>query len=167
MVVVTHIKFGLRQNKCNFFALAIHQHVRIMPIEDCAWSTSQIYRSCSAVVNKFSLDSSKVNERALKLNKNLVSLLTLSGFEFIEVFSKGFSLATAINSDKCKSNMLTKEIYLFSEQLVNVLGLNWDQLISASVDNRCVHLPSNKAIAQSIILNFVCSFFHPIGLVAP
>ena len=122
--------------------------------------------AASAVVQKLYmddyLDSFQNKDDALKLSRDLISLLKLGGFRFTKFVSNVPDVATAPDPDNRESNSSVKDICASPDQSSHVLGLKWDQVVSRGVDR-----PLDKAITQRTVLSFVSSVFDPIGLVAP
>ena len=103
------------------------------------------------------LDSFQNRDDALKLGRDLISLLKLGGIR----------LTTALDPDNRESNSSVKDICASPDQSSHVLGLMWDHVQDTLVVSRRVDRPLDKAITQRTLLSFVSSVFDPIGLVAP
>ena len=131
------------------------------------------YPEAASVVNeKFYmddyLDSFENVIHAIKISRDLVSLLKLGGFNSTKSDSNADEITSAMNPADCKtSSSPTKEIFNGAEQSSHVLGLKWYQVKDTLVISRCVDRPLNKAITQQTVLCFVSSVFDPVGLVAP
>ena len=122
----------------------------------------------SAVVQKFYmddyLDSFQNRDDALKLGRDLVSLLKLGGFHLTKFVSNVPEVTTALDLDNRESNSV-KDICTSPDQSSHVLGLKWDHVKDTLVVSRGVDRPLDKAITQRTVLSFVSSVFDPIGLV--
>ena len=124
--------------------------------------------AASAVVQKFYMDDSFQNrDDALKLGRDLISLLKLGGFRLTKFVSNVPDVTTALDPDICESKSSVKDICASPEQSSHVLGLKWDHVKDTLVVSRGVDRPLDKAITQRTVLSFVSSVFDPIGLVAP
>ena len=127
--------------------------------------------AASTVVQKFYmddyLDSFQNRDDALKLGRDLVSLLKLGGFHLTKFVSNVPDVTTGLDPDNRESNSSVKDICTSPDQSSHVLGFNWDHLKDNLVVSRRVDRPLDKAITQRTVLRFVSSVFDPIGLVDP
>ena len=127
--------------------------------------------AASAVVQNFimddCLDSFQNRDDALKLGRDLTSLLKLGGFNLIKFVSNVPDLRTALDPDNRESNSSVKDICASPDQSSHVPGLKWAHVKDTLVVSRGVGRPLDKAITQRTVLSFVSSVFDPIGLVAP
>ena len=127
--------------------------------------------AASAVVQKIYmddyLDSFQNRDDALKLGRDLISLLKLAGFRLTKFVSNVPDVTTALDPDNRESNSSVKDICASPDQSSHVLGLKWDHVKDTLVVSRGVDRPLDKAITQRSVLSFVSSVFDPIGLVAP
>ena len=127
--------------------------------------------AASAVVQKFYmddyLDSFQNRDDALKLGRDLTSLLKLGGFRLTKFVSNVPDVTTALDPDNRESNSSVKDICASPDQSSHVLGLEWDHVKDTLVVSRGVDRPLDKAITERTVLSFVSSVFDPIGLVAP
>ena len=131
------------------------------------------YSEAASVVNeKFYmddyLDSLENVTHAIKIRRDLVSLLKLGGFNLTKFVSNADEITSAMNPEDCEtSSSPIKEICNGAEQSLHVLGLKWDHVKDTLVSSRGVDRPLDKAITQRTVLSFVSSVFDPVGLVAP
>ena len=127
--------------------------------------------AASAVVRKLYMDDYldffQNKDDALKLSRDLISLLKLGGFRLTKFVSNVPDVTTALDPDNRESNSSVKDICASPDQSSHVLGLKWDQVKDTLVVSRGVDRPLDKAITQRTVLSFVSSVFDPIGLVAP
>ena len=127
--------------------------------------------AASAVVQKIYmddyLDSFQNRDDALKLGRDIVSLLKLGGFHLTKFVSNVPDVTTALDPDNRESNSSVKDICASPDQSSHVLRLKWDHIKDTLVVSRGVDRPLDKAITQRTVLSFVSSVFDPIGLVAP
>ena len=123
--------------------------------------------AASAVVQTFYMDDSFQNrDDALKLGRDLISLLKLGGFRLTKFVSNVPDVTTALDPDNCESKSSVKDICASPEQSSHFLALKWDHVKDTLVNSRGVDRPLDKAITQRTVLSFVSSVFDPIGLVA-
>ena len=114
------------------------------------------------------LDSFENVTHAIKISRDLVSLLKLGGFNLTKFVSNADEITSAMNPEDCEtSSSPIKEICNGAEQSSHVLGLKWDHVKDTLVVSRGVNRPLDKAITQLTVLSFVFSVFDPVGLVAP
>ena len=113
------------------------------------------------------LDSFQNRDDALKLGRDLFSLLKLGGFCLTKFVSNVPDVKTALDPDNRESNSSVKDICASPDQSSHVLGLKWDHVKDTLVVSRGVDRPLDKSITQRTGLSFVSSVFDPIGLVAP
>ena len=127
--------------------------------------------AASAVVQMFYMDDYldfyQNRDDALKLGRDLVSLLKLGGFHLTKFGSNMPEVITALDPGNRESNSSVKDICASPDQSSHVLGLKWDHVKDTLVVSRGVDRPLDKAITQRTVLSFVSSVFDPIGLVAP
>ena len=116
--------------------------------------------AASAVVQKFYmddyLDSFQNRDDALKLGRDLVSLLKLGRFHLTKVVSNVPDVNTALDSDNREFNSSVKEICTSPDQSSHVLGLKWDHVKDTLVVRRGVDRPLDKAITQRTVFCFFC-----------
>ena len=130
------------------------------------------YPEAASVVNeKFYmddyLDSFENVTHAIKISRDLVSLLKLGGFKLTKFVSNADEITSAMNPEESEtSSSPIKEICNGAQQSSHVLGLKWDHLKDILVVSRGVDRPLDKAITQRTVLSFVSSVFDPVGLVA-
>ena len=92
------------------------------------------YPEAASVVNeKFYisdyLDSFKNVTHAIKINRDLVSLLELGGFNLTKFVSNADEIASAMSPEDCETTFSTiKEKCNVTEQSSHVLGLKWDHV---------------------------------------
>ena len=114
------------------------------------------------------LDSFENVTHAIKISRDLVSLLKLGGFNLTKFVSNADEITSAMIPEESKtSSSPIKEICNGAEQSSHVLGLKWDHVKDTLVVSRGVDRPLGKAITQRTVLSFVSSVFDPVGLVAP
>ena len=127
--------------------------------------------AASAVVQKLYmddyLDSFQNRDDALKLGKDLVSLLKLGGFYLKKFVRNVPDVTTTLDPENPESNSSVKDICASPDQSSHVLGLKWDHVKDTLVVSREFDRPLDKAITQRTVLSFVSSVFDLIGLVAP
>ena len=132
---------------------------------------AEFTEGASTVVQKFYiddyLDSFQNRDDALRLGRDLVSLLKLGDFHLTKFVSNVPDVTAALDPDNHESNSSVKDICSSPDQLSHVLGLKWDHVKDTLVVSKRVDRPLNKAITQLTVLSFVFSVFDPIGLVAP
>ena len=132
---------------------------------------AEYHEAASAVVKKFYmdgyLDSFQNRDDALKLGRDLISLLKQGGFRLKKFVSNALDVTTALDPDNRESNSSVKDICASPDQSSHVLSLKWDHLKETLVVSRGNDRPLDKAITQPTVLSFVSSVFDPIGLVAP
>ena len=105
---------------------------------------------------------------AIKISRDLVSLLKLGGFVLSKFFSNADEITSAMNLDHCEtSTSPIKEICNGAEQSSHILGLKWDHVKDILVVSRGANRPLEKAKTQQTVLSFVSSVFDPVKLVAP
>ena len=96
--------------------------------------------AASAVVQKFYmggyLDSFQNRDGALKLGRDLVSLLKLGGFHLTKFVSNVPDVTSALDLDSRESNASVKDIWTSSDQSSHVLGLKWDHVKDTLVVSR-------------------------------
>ena len=123
-----------------------------------------------AVVQKFYMDdymdSFQNRDDALKLGRDLVSLLKLDGFHLTKFVRNVPDVTTALDPDNHESNSPVKDICASSDKSSHVLGRKWDHVKDTLVVRRGVDRPLDKAITHLTVLSSVSSLFDPIGLVA-
>ena len=113
------------------------------------------------------LDSFQNSDDALKLGRDLVSLLKLGVFHLTKFVSNVPDVTTAHDPDKCESKSSVKDFCASPDQSSHVLGLRWDHVQDTLVVSIGIDRPLDKAIPQRTVLSFVSSVFDPIRLVAP
>ena len=114
------------------------------------------------------LDSFENVTHAIKISRDLLSLLKLRGFNLIKCASKADDITSAMNPEDCKIlSSPIKELYNGAEESSHVLGLKWDHVKETLVVSRGMDRPLDKAITQRTVLSFISSVFDPFGLVAP
>ena len=155
--------FGARDSpSCANFAL-----------QKTATDNMSTYPEAALVINeKFYmedyLDSFENVTHAIKISRDLVSLLKLGGFNLTKFVSNADEITSAMNPEESETSSSTiKEICNGAEQSAHVLGLKVDHVKDTLVVSRRVDRPLNKAITQRTVLSFVSSVFDPVGLVAP
>ena len=95
------------------------------------------------------MDSFENVTNAIKISRNLVSLLKLGGFNLIKFVSNADEITSAMNPEDCEtSSSPIKEICNCAEQSSHVLGLKWDHVKNTLVVSRGVDRLLNKAITQ-------------------
>ena len=105
---------------------------------------------------------------AIKISRDLVSLLNLGGFNLTKFVSNADKKTLAMNPEHCKtSSSPIKELCNRAGQSSRVLGCKWDHVKDTLVVSRGVNRPLDKAKTQRTVLNFVSSVFDSVGLVAP
>ena len=105
---------------------------------------------------------------AIKISRDLVSLLKLGGFNMTKFVSNADKITSAMNPEDCQtSSSPIKEICNCAEQSSHILGLKWDHVKNILVVSRGVDHPLDKAITQRTVLSFVSSVFDPVEIVAP
>ena len=119
----------------------------------------------TTIMNDY-LDSFQNRDDALKLGRDLISLLKLGGFRLTKFVSNVPDVTTALDPENRESNSSVKNICASPDQS-HVLGLKWDHVKDTLVVSRGVDRPLEKAITQRTVLSYVSSVFDPIGLVAP
>ena len=99
--------------------------------------------AASAVVQKFYmddyLDSFQNRDDALKLGRDLISLLKLGGFRLTKFVSNVPDVTTALDPDNRESNSSIKDICTSPDQSSHVLGLKWDHVKDTLVEGLIVH----------------------------
>ena len=155
--------FGARESPtCANFAL-----------RKTATDNMSTYPEAASVVNENFymddyLDSFENVTHAIKISRDLVSLLKLGGFNLTKFVRNSDEITSAMNPEESKtSSSPIKEICNGAEQSSRVLGLKWDHVKDTLVVSRDVDRPLDKAITQRTVLSFVSSVFDPVGLVAP
>ena len=113
------------------------------------------------------LESFQNRDDALKLGRDLVSLLKPGGFHLTKLVSNVPDVTNAFDPDNRESSSSVKDICRSPDQSSHVLGLKWDHVKDTLVVSRGVDRPLDKAITQLTVLSSVSSVFDPIGLVAP
>ena len=112
--------------------------------------------AASAVVQKFYmydyLDSFQNRDDALKLGRNLVSLLKLGGFHLTKIVNNVSEIITALDPDNRGFNYSVEDICTSPDQSSHVLGLKWDHIKDTLVVRRGVDRPLDKAITQRTVL---------------
>ena len=113
------------------------------------------------------LDSFESVTHAIKISRDLFSLLKLGGFNLSNFVSNADESTSAMNPEGCKtSSSPIKEYCDSAEQSSHVLGLKWDHVKDTLVVSRGVDRRLDKALTQRTVLSFVSSAFEPVGLVA-
>ena len=100
------------------------------------------------------LDSFQYRDDALKLGRNLVSLLQLDGFHLTKFVRNVPDVTNALDPDDRESNSSVKDICRKPDQSSHVLGLKWDHVKDTLVVSRRVDRPLDKAITQRTVLSF-------------
>ena len=114
------------------------------------------------------LDSFENVTHAIKISRNLVSLLKLEIFNLTKFLSKADETLSAMNPEDCEtSSSPIKEICKGAEQSSHVLCLKWDHVKDTLVISRGVDRHLDNAITQRTVLSFDFSVFDSVGLVAP
>ena len=123
-----------------------------------------------AVLNNFFMDdylgSVKNPETALMINRSLVELLKLGGFNLTKFISNVPNLFSKLNPPKTSANN-SKEIFTAAinpETASHVLGLKWDHVTDALVVSRGVNRELKDSVTQRSVFSFVSSVFDPIDL---
>ena len=165
--------------------LVVHQYTRHIfgardlptcanfALRKTATDTMSTYPEAASVVNeKFYmddyLDSFENVTHAIKISRNLVSLLKMGGFNLTKFVSNADEITSAMNPEESEtSSSPIKEIYNGAEQSSHVIGLKWDHVKDTLVVSRGVDRPLDKAITQRTVLSFVSSVFDPVWLVVP
>ena len=130
------------------------------------------YPEAASVVNeKFNIDDYldlfENVTHAIKISRDLVSLLKLGGFNLTKFVSNADEIASAMNPEDCETSSSTiKEICNDAEQSSHVLELKCDHVKDTLVGSRDVDRSLDKAKTQRTVLSFVSSVFDPVGLVA-
>ena len=95
-----------------------------------------------AVVQKFYMDdymdSFQNRDDALKLGRDLISLLKLDGFHLTKFVSNVPDVTTALDPDNHESNSPVKDICASSDKSSHVLGRKWDHVKDTLVVSRGV-----------------------------
>ena len=79
---------------------------------------------------------------AIKINRNLVSLLKLGGFILTKFVSNADETTSAMNPEDCETSSSTiKEICNGAKQSSQVLGLKWDHVKDTLVVSRGLDRP--------------------------
>ena len=131
------------------------------------------YTEAASVINETFYMEDYLNSfenvtHAIKISRDLVSLLKLGGFNLTKFVSKADEITSAMNPEESEtSSSPIKETCNGAEQSSHVLGLKWDHVKDTLVVSRGVDRPLDKAITQRTVLSFVSSAFDPVGLVAP
>ena len=113
------------------------------------------------------LDSFENVTHAIKISRNLVSLLKLV-FNLTEFLSNADETTSTMNPEDCETSFSPiKEICKGAEQSSHVLGLKWDHVKDTLVISRGVDRHLDNAITQRTVLSFNFSVFDSVGLVAP
>ena len=95
------------------------------------------------------LDSFEKVTHAIKVIRNLVSLLKLGAFNLTKFVSDADEITSAMNPEDCEtSSSSIKENANAAEQSSHVLGLNWDHVKDTLKVSRGVDRPLDKAITQ-------------------
>ena len=122
------------------------------------------------VLSKFYMDdylgSVKNPETALMLNRSLVELLKLGGFNLTKFNRNVPNLSSKLNTRANNS----KEIFTAAinpETASHVLGLKWDHVTDTLIVSRGVDRELKDSVTQRSVLSFVSSVFDSMGLVAP
>ena len=128
--------------------------------------------AASVVYEKFYmdnyLDSFENVTHAIKISRDLVSLLELGGFNLTKFVSNADEITSAMNPEESETSPSPiKEICNGAEQSSHVLGLKWAHVKDTLVVSRGVDRPLDRAITQRTVWRFVSSVFDPVGLVAP
>ena len=114
------------------------------------------------------LDSFDDVTHAIKISRDLVSLLKLGGFILTKFVSNTDKISLAMNTDHCETSSLPiKKTRNGAEQSSHVLGPKLDHVKDTLVVSRSKNCPVDKAISQRTVLSIVSSVFDPVGLVAP
>ena len=133
---------------------------------------STYFEAASVVNEKFYmdnyLDSFENVTHAIKISRDLVSLLKLGGFNLTKFVINADEITSAMNPEESEtSSSSIKEICNGAEQSSHILGLKWDHRKDTLVVSRGVDRPLDKAKTQQTVLSFVSSVFDSVGLVAP
>ena len=165
--------------------VVVHQYTRLIfgawdsptcanfALRKTATDNKFLYSEAASVVNERFymdnyLDSFENVTHAIKISRDLVSLLKLGGFNLTKFVSNADEITSAMNPAESETSSSTiKEICNGAEQSSHVLGLKWDHVKDTLVVSRGVDRPLDKAITQQTVLSFVSSVFDPVGLVAP
>ena len=145
----------------------------IFALRKTATDSMSTYTEAALVVNeKFYmddyLDSFENVTHAIKISRDLVSLVKLGEFNLTKFVSNADEITSAMNREESEtSSSPIKDICNGAEQSSHVLGLKWDHVKDTLVVSRGVDRPLDKAITQRTVLSFVFSVFDPVGLVAP
>ena len=113
------------------------------------------YPEATSVVNeKFYmddyLDSFKNVTHAIKISRDLVSLIKLGGFNLTKFVSNADEITSAMNPAESETSSSTiKEICNGAEQSSHVLGLMWNHVKDTLVVSRGVDRPLDKAMCLS------------------
>ena len=106
--------------------------------------------AASTVIEKFYmddyLDSFENVTHAIKISRDLVSLLKLGGFNLTKFVSNADEIISARNTEDFEtSSPPIKEICNGADQSSHVLGLKWDDVKDTLVVSRGVDCPPYKA----------------------
>ena len=114
------------------------------------------------------LDSFENVTHAIKISRNLVSLLKLGGLNLTKFVSNTDEITSVMNTEDCEtSSSPIKELCNGAEKSSHVLDLKWDYVKDTLIFSRGVDRPLDKALSQRTVLSFVSSVFDPVRLVAP
>ena len=177
------LRFLWRENTTS--DVVVHQYTRhifgardsptcaIFALQKTATDNITTYPEAASVVNENfymddDLDSFENVTDAIKISRDLVSLLKLGGFNLTKFVSNDDEITSAMNPEDCEtSSSPLKEICNGPEESSHVLGLKWDHVKETWVVSRGVDRPLDKAKTRRTVLSFVSSVFDPVGLVAP
>ena len=144
----THHIFGARDSPiCANFAL-----------RKTATDNMSTYPEAASIVNKKFymddyLDLFENVTHAIKISRNLVSLLKLGGFILTKFVSNAVEITSAMNPEDCEtSSSPIKEICNGAEKSSHVLGLKRDHVKDTLVVSRGVDCPLDKALTQRTVL---------------
>ena len=95
------------------------------------------------------LDSFENVTDAIKISRDLASLLKLGGFNLTKFVSNADEVTSATNPEDCETSFSPiKEFCNRAEQPSHVLGFKWDHVKDTLVVSRGVDRPLDKAITQ-------------------
>ena len=142
--------------------MVVHQYTRhIYGPQDSPTCADFGYPEAASVVNE------NVTH-AIKICRDLVSLIKLGGFNLTKFVSNADETTSAMNHEDYEtSSSPIKEVCNGAEQSSHVLGLKWDHVKDTLVVSRGVDRPLGKAITQQNVLSFVSSVFDAVSLDAP
>ena len=177
VLVRDQISLGFSWREDTTSDVVVHQYTRhifgarnsptcaIFALRKTATDNTSTYPEAGSVVNETFymddyLDSFENVTHAIKISRDLVSLLKLGGSSLTKFVSNADEITSAMNPEDCEtSSSPIKERYNGAEQSSHVLGLKWDHVKDTLAVSRGVDRPLDKATTQRTVLSFVSSVF--------